>query len=114
MSILDIFKKKKEHYKYYEWDKDSFVFPSEWVLDNESDLGSALKVFYAAGGYDFFNVIDPEYYASNWLDFVGDLYAEIMDDKYLPGSTKYVIPLTDAQKQELAERGVPEVFVTDI
>lgn len=114
MNILDIFKEKKEHYKYYEWDMDSFVLPREWVLGNKSDLGSALKVFYAAEGYDFFNVIDTKYYSSNWLDFVGDLYVAIADDKYLPGSTKYVIPLSYAQKEELAERGVPEVFVTDI
>lgn len=50
----------------------------------------------------------------SWLDFVGNLYSEIIDDRYHSSGKQFVIPLTDVQKQELFERGVPEVFVTDI
>lgn len=40
------------------------------------------QVFYSAGGYDFFKVINPEKYASKWLDFVSGLYADIEEGKY--------------------------------
>lgn len=100
--------------KFYEWDEAAFVLPDEYILDDSSDLADALNVFYSAGGYDFFNVVEAEYYASNWLDFVGNLYSEIMDARYRSNGKQFVVPLTDVQKQELSARGVPEVFVTDI
>ncbi len=103
-----------ERCQFYEWDEESFILPDKFILDGDSDLASALNVFYQAGGYDFFNVIEAEYYASNWLDFVGNLYDEIMDGKYSLKGRQFVIPLTVEQKQELLERGVPEVFLTDI
>ena len=37
-----------------------------------------------AGGYDFFEAINPEKYASNWLNFMGGLYSEIENGKYKP------------------------------
>lgn len=100
--------------KFYEWDEAAFVLPDEYILDDSSDLADALNVFYSIGGYDFFNVLEAEYYASNWLDFVGNLYCEIIDDRYRSNGKQFVVPLTDVQKQELSERGVTEVFVTDI
>ncbi len=100
--------------KFYEWDEATFVLPDKYILDENSDLAEALNVFYSVGGYDFFNVVEAEYYASNWLDFVGNLYSEIMDDRYLSDGKQFIVPLTNDQKQELSERGVPEVFVTDI
>ena len=103
-----------EKCKFYEWDETTFVLPNKYILDKNSDLAEALNVFYSAGGYDFFNVVEAEYYASNWLDFVGNLYSEIMDDRYRSKGKPFVVPLADVQKQELSERGVPDVFVTDI
>lgn len=100
--------------KFYEWDEDTFILPSEYILDENNDLADALKIFYLAGGYDFFNVIEAEYYASNWLDYVGNLYRDIMDNRFNSNGKNFTVPLTDEQKQELLDRGVPEVFVTNI
>ena len=101
-------------YKYYEWDEADFSLPNEYVLDENSDLADALNVFYAVGGYDFFNVGFTENYAGNWLDFLGNLYAEIVDEKYRSCGKAFTVPLSDAQRQELGDRGVPTVFLTDI
>lgn len=105
---------KGEKYRFSKWDEESFVLPKEYSLDKNSDLADALKVFYSAGGYEFFNVTDPEYYSGNWLDFIGNLYAEIDDGLYTLNSKEFTVPLTDKQKKELVERGVPQVFVIDI
>jgi len=99
---------------YYEWDEKSFELPEEYKLKENSELADALKVFYAAGGYNFFNVINPEYYASNWLEFMGKLYGEIMEDKYVFISKIFSIPLDDEQREELASRHVPDRFICDI
>ncbi len=104
----------QEKYKFFEWDEDNFQLPDKFVLDESSDLADALSVFYSAGGYEFFNVIEPEYYSDNWLNFVGNLYSEIEDNKYCSIGKKYSIPLTELQKQELLDRGVPEIFLTDL
>lgn len=116
-----LFKKKDsivlsnaEKCRFYEWDEATFVLPSEYALDENSDLADALNVFYSAGGYDFFNVAEAEYYASNWLDFVGSLYVKIENEEYGSNGKRFVIPLSNKQKQELSKRGVPSVFVTDI
>lgn len=53
-------------------DEETFKLPDEYLLDENSDLAEALNVFYSAGGYDFFNVMEPKYYSGNWLDFVGN------------------------------------------
>ena len=104
-----------ENYKFYEWDEETFVLPDEYILDENSDLSDALNVFYLAGGCDFFNVIEPKYYADNWLNFIGDLYRAIVEERYdADGSKQFAIPLSGKQKQELYDRGVPSVFVTDI
>lgn len=62
---------------YKEWDDSQFVIPKAFYLDENSKLHEAITVFYMAGGYDFFEVINPKKYASNWLNFMGDLYSEI-------------------------------------
>ncbi len=102
----------QEKYKFYEWDEDNFQLP--FVLDENSDLADALNVFYSAGGYEFFNVSNTRYYSDNWLNFVGNLYREIDNNKYCSKGKKYNIPLTEPQKQELLDRGVPEIFLTDL
>lgn len=104
----------EEKYRFFKWDEESFVLPKEYSLDKNSDLADALKVFYSAGGYEFFNVTDPEYYSGNWLDFIGNLYAEIDNGLYTLNNKEFTVPLTEEQKMELAERGVPRMFVTDI
>lgn len=71
-------------------------------------------MFYSAGGYEFFNVIDPKNYSNKWLNFVGNLYSKIDNNKYSSIGKKYSIPLTELQKQELLDRGVPEIFLVDL
>lgn len=100
--------------RYYEWDEDSFVLPSEYILNEKSELADALKVFYEVGGLDFFNVEEPDCYASKWLEFLGELYAAIMDGEYIAVEKQCIIPLSEMEKKELAERGVPEIFLTNI
>jgi hypothetical protein len=104
----------QEKYNFCEWDEEMFKLPDEYLLDENCDLAEALNVFYLAGGYDFFNVIKAECYSGNWLDFVGNLYTEIEDGKYHSRGQEYTIPLNSLQKQELLDRGVPEVFLTDL
>ena len=106
--------KKKGQYLFCEWDEAAFVLPNEYMLNESSDLADALYVFYSAGGYDFFNVVDPRYYSDKWLNFVGGLYKEIENGKYVSGDKHYVIPLDEEQRQELLKRGVPDIFVVDI
>lgn len=98
---------------YAEWDNADFVVPKELLLDESSCLADALCVFYAAGGYDFFKVVDPEKYASAWLEFIGSLYADIEDDVYKLDGGHFTFPLLEDQRRSLIEQGVPERFTSD-
>ena len=105
---------QNEHCRYYEWDEKSCVVPSEYMLNEKSELAEALKVFYAVGGLDFLDVEEPDCYASNWLDFLGNLYVAITDGEYTVGEKQYVVPLSEMERKQLAERGVPEIFLKNI
>ena len=98
---------------YEEWDNDDFVIPKEFILGNTGTLADALRVFYAAGGYDFFKVTDPEKYASGWLEFIGNLYADIEDGVYKREGGHFVFPLSEEQRDSLVEQGVPKRFTDD-
>lgn len=100
--------------KYSEWDEETFSIPKEYMLCGESELADAMKVFFSAGGYDFFLVKNPAHYASNWLDFIGSLYVSIMEGKYGNNGGHYSNPLSDDKKQVLFKQGVPELFINDI
>lgn len=100
--------------KYYEWDEPSFVLPEKYNLEEKRDLADALNIFWAVGGLDFFNVANPKYYASNWLDFVGTLYREIESGVFVATDKSYHVPISTEEKMELASRGVPVVFITDL
>lgn len=100
--------------RYYEWDEADFTLPDEFALSESSDLADALNVFWAVGGLDFFNVSDPCCYASNWLEFVGGLYARIASGEFVAKGKVFTVPLSAEQKKALNERGVPSVFITDI
>lgn len=99
--------------EYAEWDNAGFVIPYELLLYENSSLADALNVFYKAGGYDFFKVVNPDKYASAWLDFMGNLYAEIEDGKYKSGGEHFIFPLSEEQRRSLTEQGVPEKFTSD-
>jgi len=99
---------------YAEWDNPGFVLPQKLQLNQNSKLHEAINVFYLAGGYDFFKVTDAEKYASNWLDFVGNLYAEIEDGVYETDGEYHKNPLTEEQRVSLVTQGVPEIFTDDI
>ena len=45
---------ERKRCRYYEWDKESFLLPADLMLSDRSELADALRVFYCAGGYDFF------------------------------------------------------------
>ena len=99
---------------YEEWDKQGFVIPKNFYLDENSKLHEAVDVFYLAGGYDFFKVKNPEKYASNWLDFVGNLYQEIVEGKYKTDGISHKNLLTEEHRTSLIVQGVPEIFTNDI
>lgn len=99
---------------YEEWDSPRFMVPKNLYLDENSKLHEAIKVFYLAGGFDFFKVINPEKYATNWLDFVGNLYSEIVDGKYKTDGGYHKNLLMEEQRNSLIMQGVPEIFTNDI
>lgn len=99
---------------YEEWDKPGFVMPKNFYLDENSKLHEAINVFYLAGGFDLFKVINPEKYASNWLDFISNLYSEIVDEKYKTDDEYHENPLTEEQRNSLVIQGVSEIFTNDI
>jgi len=100
--------------RYYEWDEADFTLSKEFSLSESSELADALNVFWSVGGLDFFNLSDPRYYASNWLDFVGGLYARIVGGEFDARGKAFTVPLNAEQKKALNDRGVPSVFITDI
>ncbi|WP_410496842.1 hypothetical protein QTL86_06605 [Cellulosilyticum sp. ST5] len=99
---------------YEEWDENGFIIPDEYQLNENSKLHEAINVFYTAGGYDFFKVIRPEKYATNWLDYISELYNDIVEGKYQPDGNNHSILLSDAKRKPLIEQGVPEVFTSDM
>ena len=103
-----------ERVNYGEWDNHDFIIPAELLLTDNSFLHEAIQVFYKAGGYNFFKVINPEKYASKWLDFVGGLYSDIEEGKYKTDGKFHKIPLSDEDRMSLKEQGVPELFTDDI
>lgn len=98
---------------YATWDDKDFVLPEEFSLNENSKLQDALKVFYGAGGTDFFQIVNPEKYASNWLEFMGNLYSDIVDGKYKSEGKPYSLPLSERERISLIEQGVPEIFVKE-
>lgn len=99
---------------YSEWDSNNFTIPKEYQLNENNRLHEALNVFYGAGGYDFFKVVNPKKYASAWLDFMSGLYSDIVSGKYQSDNSHHCIPLSDSQRASLAKQGVPEVFIKDL
>lgn len=99
---------------YEEWDNPQFAIPEDFHFDENNKLHEAINVFYMAGGYDFFKVINPQKYASNWLDFIGNLYAEIKEGKYKPDGKYHKSPLTEEQRNSLIRQGIPDIFINDI
>lgn len=95
---------------YEEWDTNGFEIPKEYRLNENSSLSEAVCTFYSAGGYEFFNVVNPQKYASNWLDFIGGLCADIVGGKYKADGKRYTNPLSEEKLALLAERGVPDIF----
>lgn len=102
-----------ERLNYAEWDSEGFSVPRELILNENAELADALNVFYKAGGYDFFKVINPEKYATAWVEFVGGLYADIEDGVYKHDGGHFTFPLSEDIRKELAEQGVPERFTSD-
>lgn len=103
-----------ERVNYGEWDGKDFIIPAHLQLTNDSFLHEAIEVFYEAGGYDFFKVIDPRKYATRWLDFVGGLYSDMEKGKYRKDGKFHKNPLADEDRISLKEQGVPELFIDDI
>lgn len=98
---------------YEEWDRADFVVPKEFLLDENRSLADALRVFYAAGGFDFFKIVDPEKYAVSWLDFISELYNRIEDNVCKPDGGHFAFPLSEQERRSLIEQGVPKIFTSD-
>ena len=103
-----------EKVNYSEWDNKDFIIPKEFELTSNSFLHEAIYVFYKAGGFDFFKVIDTRKYADKWLDFVGGLYADIVEGKYKSDRGIHKSLLSDEEKNSLREQGIPDLFIDDI
>ncbi len=103
-----------ERLNYAEWDDVDFVLPKELNLKENSFLHEAICVFYTAGGYDFFKVVNPKKYATRWLDFVGELYSAIVAGKYKKHFIDYENPLSESDRNSLIEQGVPNIFTNKI
>lgn len=103
-----------ERLNYAEWEEKNFSVPPELILDENAELADALNVFYKAGGYDFFKVVNPDKYASAWLEFIGGLYADIKDGRYIQGGKRFVFPFSEDIRKELKEQGVPKLFTEDL
>lgn len=58
-----------ERLNYSEWDNVDFVLPKELILKENSFLHEAIYVFYAAGGYDFFKVVNPKKICNKMVRF---------------------------------------------
>lgn len=95
-------------------DHSGFIMPKELLLTGDSCLHEAIEVFYKAGGRDFFAVMRPEKYASNWLNFVGDLYNDIESGVYKSDGAFHRNPLSDEESAALREQGVPDLFLDDL
>ena len=102
-----------ERLNYGEWDESGFEIPKEYFLTDHSYLHEAIKVFYAAGGYDFFKVERPEKYADKWLNFIGNLHQEIYNGKYILDGDLHDNPLDSEKRKSLKEQEVPDVFTGD-
>ena len=48
---------------------------------------------------------------SNWLDFIGNLYARIEAGKYKSDGQSHESPLSDMEKESLRKQGVPGIFI---
>lgn len=106
-------RKRQKNYPYAAWDAADFRLPDAWKLGENESLGRALIVFYAAGGYDFFQVSDADRYAAAWLDFIGNLYTSIDDGMYAKGDSRFRFPLSEREREQLIRQGVPAVFTMD-
>ena len=98
----------------YNWD-DGFSLPQRILENQNCDLTLALKIFYLGDGYDYLQImghVDP---SDDWLQFVGRLYSEIIENKYkcIP-LHHYSIPLTKVQKYKLKKQGIPSILWMDI
>ena len=103
-----------EKLNYEEWDRSDFHISSELELTSDSYLHEAIQVFYKAGGFDFFKIINPAKYATRWLDFIGGLYADIEGERFKSDGKSHKNPLSDMEKLSLKEQGVPDLFIDDI
>lgn len=55
-----------------------------------------------------------KYYESNLLEFVGTLYCKIESGVFNVTVKSYNVPINTEKKKELASRGVPAIFITDL
>lgn len=81
----------------YNWD-DGFAVPREILNSLDCDLALALKIFYLADGYAYFNEPAEQTAFDEWKLFVSTLCHDIVDGKYVDCDRRYEIPLTRVQR----------------
>lgn len=98
----------------YNWD-DGFSLPQKILENQNCDLALALKIFYLGDGYAYLQImghVDP---SDDWLQFIGRLYSEIVENKYQCDPLHhYIIPLTKVQKYKFAKQGIPSILLMDV
>lgn len=97
----------------YNWD-DGFAVPQKILNSPDCDLVLALKIFYLADGYAYFNESAEHMALDEWKLFISTLYQDIVDGKYVTYGRRYEIPLTRVQRYKLRKKQIPEIFLSDL
>lgn len=95
----------------YNWNH-GFDIPKKILNEKTCDLALALEIFYLCDGYAYF--LNGKTGSSEWLEFISNLYIEIVNGKYQLSQYHYEIPLNFMQKDHLRKNGVPNVFLKDV
>lgn len=86
----------------YNWD-NGFEIPHSIINNENCDLGTALMIFYDAGGYGILEnreeLISPS--LGEWADFIYEIEGKILNNKFKVNNIKFIPPLTKVQIYKL-------------
>lgn len=109
-----IYEEFSQSLEQYNWD-NGFDFPRQVIAHSTCDLAMALKVFYLADGYGYFQKPVCKFdNTTEWYMFIDTLYHAICNGQYPRTEHHYKIPLSKIQIYKLSRNHVPLVFLTDL